>query len=235
MGKLNNTPKQEKGTHESFDVYLRKSSKEFDQRMKAIQEEVRKRAEEERKWAEEDRKRAEEFDRRMEETDRLMKETSLKMEETDRRIREVSNQLGGVGNSNGDFAECYFASAFQKNPVLNGEVYTDVGYNINLPPIRGQQVGEYDIVMINGKSVAIIEVKYNLKKDYLDKALSKMFKKLEFFKTSFPKYKNYKFYLGIASMSFRKPIEKIILKEGIAVIKQVGDKMVVYDENLKVF
>ena len=26
-----------------------------------------------------------------------------------------------------------------------------------------------------------------------------------------------------------------IMKEGIAVIKQVGDKMVVYDKNLKVF
>jgi hypothetical protein len=62
-----------------------------------------------------------------------------------------------------------------------------------------------------------------------------MFNKVETFKAFYPEYKNYKFYLGIASLSFRKNIEKILQEEGIAVIKQVGDKVVINSENLKTF
>jgi hypothetical protein len=62
-----------------------------------------------------------------------------------------------------------------------------------------------------------------------------LLQKAEKFRKFLPEYNNLKLYLGIASLSFRKITEKKIMAEGIAVIKQIGDKMVIYDKNLKVF
>jgi len=59
--------------------------------------------------------------------------------------------------------------------------------------------------------------------------------KAENFRKFLPRYNDRKLYLGIASLSFMKVTESKIMERGIAVIKQVGDKMVVYDKNLKVF
>jgi len=164
-----------------------------------------------------------------------------KIREEDRQLREslkeVSRQLGSIGNSNGDVAEEYFQNAFKKNPTLNGEIFNEIDFNLKLSLKKGQISSEYDIVMVNKKSVAIIEIKYHfeLKKADLQNVLSKLLNKIETFKAFYPEYKKHKFYLGIASLSFRKNIEKIIQGTGIAIIKQVGDKMVINSENLKAF
>jgi len=42
-------------------------------------------------------------------------------------------------------------------------------------------------------------------------------------------------YLGLAAFHFEDDTENISKNEGIAVIKQIGDNMVVYDESLKIF
>ena len=52
---------------------------------------------------------------------------------------------------------------------------------------------------------------------------------------NFPEYKNHKIYLAIAALTIDETFERECKKNGIAVIKQVGDKMVINDENLKVF
>ena len=200
MNKSKNTQKKEKVTLESLNAYLRKSSKEFNQRTKEIREEDRKRAEEDRKRSEQ---RAEEFE------------------------KKFNKLFGGIGNSNGDVAEEYFINAFQKDPKLNGETFDKIRPNTR--PIECND--EYDIFLLNCKSVAIIEVKYNVRKEHIGELLEKA----ENFRKYLTAYNNHKLYLGIAALSFRKITEKIILDKGIAVIKQVGEKMIVCDENLKVF
>ena len=187
-------------------------------------------------WAylDESKKRSDLEFEKMREENRQLQES---MEKTDEKIREVGRQLGDIGNSNGDVAEEYFQNAFKKNPTLNGEIFNEMDFNLKLGLKKGQIASEYDIVMVNKKSVAIIEIKYHfeLKKRDLENLLSKLLNKIETFKAFYPEYKNRKFYLGIASLSFRKDIEKIIQGTGIAIIKQVGDKMVINSENLKVF
>jgi hypothetical protein len=132
-------------------------------------------------------------------------------------------------------AEEYFQNAFTKNPKLNGEIYNQVDFNVKPRPKNGQKGDEYDIILANGDSVAIIEIKYHLRKSDMKNVLINILDKIETFKSFYPEYKNYKFYLGIASMSFKENVEKILQEAGIAVIKQVGDKMVINSENLKVF
>jgi len=160
-----------------------------------------------------------------------MKERSKELErelaETARVVRETSKAVGSIGNSNGEFAEEYFQSAFIKNSGLNGETYNKVRTNMKFEEFDD----EYDIFLSNDKSIAIIEVKYSVRKDDIGKLLQKA----ENFRKFLPRYSKRKLYLGIASLSFRKVTEKSIMEQGIAVIRQVGDKLVVYDKNLKAF
>ena len=216
----------EKITLDTLYAYLHESSKESDREFKEFRESMK-----------ELRESQKETDRQMKELREFQKETALQMQETDKKIREVTGELGGIGNSNGDFAEEYFQNAFLNDPKLNGEIYNRVSFNLNTRSTNGQkqQKDEYDIVLSNEESVAIIEIKYHLRKENMENILSKVLNKIETFKAFFPAYKNHKFYLGIASLSFKKNIEDIILQEGIAVIKQVGGKMVINSENLKVF
>jgi len=50
-----------------------------------------------------------------------------------------------------------------------------------------------------------------------------------------PHYKDFRIYLGLASMSFYPELEEECIEKGIAIIKQVGDTVVINDENLKVY
>ena len=162
------------------------------------------------------------------ETDRKMQETDRKMKETDRIVKELSNRIGGISNNQGAFAEEYFFNSFENGKQnFFGERFDDVKKNL-----KGTETNdEYDIVMLNGNSLGIIEVKYKAHENNIPSIL----KKADTFRTNFPKYKDFKIYLGLASMSFYPELEQECIKQGIAVIKQVGDTVVINDSNLKVF
>jgi hypothetical protein len=55
------------------------------------------------------------------------------------------------------------------------------------------------------------------------------------FRTNFPEHNKKKLYLAMASLSFHPLTEKACSDSGIAIMKQVGNTVVVSDENLKVF
>jgi len=165
------------------------------------------------------------------ETDRLFKETREEMKETDRQIKAVNKQLGGMGNSNGDMAETYFINSFTKKMFFAGQNYDSISKNLSKKVKTLNLQDEYDLVLYNGTSVVIIEIKYKADSDDIETLL----KKALTFKKLFPEYVNYELYLGLAGFSMNKKVEKEALKKGIAVIKQVGDTMVINDEHLKVF
>jgi hypothetical protein len=159
-----------------------------------------------------------------------MKETDRRMQETDRRMKELQKMVGGMANNQGDFAEEYFFNSFENGKQnFFGEKFDEIDKNL-----KNHWQGlkdEYDIVLYNHASVAIIEVKYKARIDDLPQVL----KKAETFRILFPHYKDFKIYLGLASMSFESKLEEECIKEGIAIIKQVGDNVVINDKHLKVF
>ena len=187
-------------------------------------------------WAalQETAKRQEEIDRilseKFAETDRQMKETDRQMKETDRRMKELQKHVGGIANSHGDFAEEYFFNSFEHGKTnFFGEKFDEIAKNLKN---RWQGLeDEYDIVLYNHASVAIIEVKYKARMEDIIQVL----KKPETFRILFPHYKDYNIYLGLASMSFNSELEEECKNKGIAIIKQVGDTIVIYDKHLKTF
>jgi len=181
--------------------------------------------------AEYDRQRKEndrEIKEKFAETERIFKEQSA---DFDRRMKEIQKTVGGMGNSNGDVAESYFRNCFAKSMFFAGQEYDHIDAPLKRKNKRLNIQAEYDIVMYNGSSVAIIEVKYDVDKDDVDSTLEKV----EVFKKLFPQYQDFDIYLGLAGLSIEASAEKKAIKQGIGIIKQVGDTLVINDKHLKVF
>ena len=171
-----------------------------------------------------------ETDRRMQETDRQIQETKQIIQENALQMKELQKLVGSWTNNHGLFAEEYFINCFKKKQTnFFGEEFEELRSPLYL--FNKHLADEYDIVLYNNTSVAIIEVKY---KAHIND-ISKLIKKAETFRILSPDYKTYKIYLGLASMSFYPELEQECLDKGIAVIKQVGDAVLINDTTLKVF
>jgi hypothetical protein len=165
------------------------------------------------------------------ETDQQFKETKREIQETHQEIKKLGRYIGGNSHSNGEMAEEYFYNAIRVDKAFANEKFDKV--RKNLAYNNGDRKAEFDLVLFNGKSAALIEVKYNAKPDNI--SINKIISRVEIFKILFPEYENYNIYLGVAAMSFKEGLEEELHQAGIATIKQVGKKMVVYDKDIKVF
>ncbi len=136
--------------------------------------------------------------------------------------------LGSWANYHGSFAEEYFINSFEKGKNnFFGERFNDIRQRVTGLKIKD----EYDILLINGQSVGIVEVKYKAHENDVDKVL----KKAQTFRINYPDYINHQIYLGLASMTFYPELEQECIQKGIAIVKQVGDTVVINDKHLKVF
>ena len=205
-----------------------------------------------------------ETDRMQKETDRMQKENAKQQKENERnskkvfaemrrqfnetnakrdrewdkyerRMKNMEERLGSWSKSSGSFAEEYFINSFEdRHHNFFGEQFDDMEYCLKPKSVKVNDVklqDEYDIVLYNHSSVAIIEVKFKAHENDVPKTL----KKAETFRILCPDYKDFKIYLGLASMSFYPELEQMCTDQGIAIIKQVGDSVVINDAHLKVF
>jgi hypothetical protein len=171
-----------------------------------------------------------ETDRQMQETDRIVKENALSIKETDRLIKELSRRMGGIDENQGHHAEQYFQNALAEKPVFGGIKYDNVIPNLTYKK-RNLEI-EFDIVLVNGSSIALIEVKNRIHPKFVKQFAEERVKN---FREYFPIYKNFKTRLGIAGFSFSKKVMEEAKKYGIGVIRQVGDSMEITAEKLKVY
>jgi len=158
-------------------------------------------------------------------------EYKKRREESDRRLAKIERLVGGIGNNNGEMAEEYFFNAFKSHKYFANEQYDYVQRPLRIT--NGNLEAEFDIILFNCKSVAIIEVKYNAKPDNI--RIDYLISRVEIFKILYPNYKSHKIYLGVAAMSFNGKLVKELHEAGIATVHQIGKKMVVYDKDVQVF
>ena len=176
-----------------------------------------------------------ETDRQIKETGEQIKETGEQIKETGKNLDKVWEQInktsklvGAMANNHGSFAEEYFFNSFEKGKRdFFGEKFDDIRKNV----IDLKTNDEYDIVMLNGQSVGIVEVKYKAHKNDIQEVLGKA----KTFRANFADYKSHKIYLGLATMAFYPILEQACKDNGIAIIKQVGDTIIIHDEHLKAF
>jgi hypothetical protein len=96
-----------------------------------------------------------ETDLQLKENERLMKESRANH---DREMKEMRQEIGSFGHSQGSFAEEYFYNSFKKGQKnFFGEKFNMIEKNV-----KGASIDlikdEYDIVLYNSDSIAIIEV-----------------------------------------------------------------------------
>jgi len=183
-------------------------------------------------------KRSAEFDKRSAEFDQQMKESRAEFEqqmkksraESNRRLKKLEELTGSWANNHGFFAEEYFLNSFENNKRnFFGEKFDRIEDKVK--GIKNGYQDEYDILLINGKSIGIVEVKFKAHENDVPKIL----RKAETFRINFHEYKNHRVYLGLATMVFYPELEQECIKEGIAIVKQIGDTVVINDKHLKTF
>ena len=165
------------------------------------------------------------------ETDAKFKETEAQMARTDAKLNKASELLGNIGRNNGAVAEEYFYYSMEEKMEMGGIKYDVIKQNIHAMN-RQQLEDEFDIVLYNGNSIGLIEVKHKVHPSDINKLITK---KATNFRLLFTDYKDYKIYLGIAGFSIPEEVAEIAQDNGVAVLRQKGDVLVMNDSNLKVY
>jgi len=152
--------------------------------------------------------------------------------ETDRMIKELSRRMGGIDENIGSHAEQYFQNVLMGKLVFAGQKYNKMIPNLECFGINGVSLIEFDIVLVNGKSIAIIETKHRIHPKFVKELVEDRMPK---FREFCPEFSKHKAYLGIAGFSFSQKVLEEARKYGIGIIKQVGEGVEVEANNLKVY
>ena len=161
------------------------------------------------------------------ETDEQMKKTDEQMKRTDEKLDKVSKLVGSLANNQGDVAEEYFINSLFSKPEILGIKFDKVLPNLSTR--KDNTEDEYDIVLINGKSVAIVEVKYKVHEN----DIKKLDKKIKTFRELFPEYSHLKLYAGIAGFKVYHDAKEYAKEKGYFVLQRKGDVIETYAPNLK--
>ena len=133
-------------------------------------------------------------DAQLAKTDAQLAKTDVKLAKIGAKIDKVSDMYGGLSNNIGATTEEFFVNALHKKPVINGMQFDIIYKQLNGKTKNIQD--EFDIVLLNGVSVFIIEVKNKAHKNDIDRLIDK---KSQNFAVLFPHYSHYKTYLGLAT------------------------------------
>jgi hypothetical protein len=183
---------------------------------------------------------------KVEEIDRWMKE------EIDRRARGSVKESGGIDrvwdrlNRNidrvcGKFVDIdydrrkiFFQDEFEERLEFGGVKYDEMiaGFGRKDETVNFKA----DIALFNDVSVALVMVVYDPGPDFIVEFATEKAGK---FRVAFPKYNNYKVYLGIAEFSFNDETVKKAREYGIGIVKPAGteawDGIEIEAEHLKVY
>ncbi|GBU24094.1 hypothetical protein R83H12_00720 [Fibrobacteria bacterium R8-3-H12] len=171
-----------------------------------------------------------ETDRRMQETDRKMQETDRLFKELDKKLDKLCGKVGGIDDNQGYHAEQFFQDVFEKKLEFGGVKYDEMIPNLAHKSKKGEI--EFDIALVNGNSVALIEVKNRIHPSFVKELAEE---RIEKFRKFFPEFKDYSAYLGIAGFSFSDEVIDRASAYGIGIVKQVGEGVEIKADNLKVY
>jgi hypothetical protein len=160
---------------------------------------------------------------KMTKTEALFAETAAQMARTDAQMARTDERLGRLGNRFGDVIE-----HLVKPGVI--ERFNELGYSFNsrtenfavFDPATKKTLTELDIILENGESIIVIEVKVTASSNDIQKHIQKM-QIYRAFRTREMPLGNKKLYGGIAAGVFPNDIQKAALEAGFYVIVQSGD------------
>ena len=171
-----------------------------------------------------------------EQTNAMLKEnaaaqarTEAAQARTDAQIANVNKHLAGIGTSQGLVAEEFFYNTLLDKPQIGNLKFDQI--NMNMQGGKKNDRFECDIAAINGKSLALIEVKYNVHEDAVEQLESHVRR----FRKFFPFYDKHKIYGGVAGFHISKDVADLAHKKGFFVLKRKGDAFTASTADMKAF
>jgi hypothetical protein len=162
-------------------------------------------------------------------TEAIKKENADGFAELRESQKKLNSLLGNFANNQGSVAEEFFYNTLKHNPVLG-----DIQFDHLMPNLtagcKGKQ-REYDIVLVNSVSVGIVEVKYKAHINDLEQVHAQIAR----FKRDCPEFKHYVIYGGIAALSIPSSVIKAAIAQGLFVLQQKGEHLLVQTEGMKAF
>jgi hypothetical protein len=155
--------------------------------------------------------------------------TDAQLAKTDASLARLSAMYGGVSDNQGSAAEEFFFNSLSQSKQIGNIHFDEVQ-----PKVYGGKIGaqqEYDLVLLNGDSAAIVEVKYKVHPTSLDQ----LQKQLALFKIHFPEHKNMKLYGGVAGFSIPDEVTSEAHAKGYFVLKRQGETFAVDANQMKAF
>ena len=169
-------------------------------------------------------------------TDAQLARTGAKIDEltalqagSSAKLDRLADLYGGVSSNQGSAAEEFFYNSLSANPVLGGIKFDRVSANVNISTKK--RTAEFDIVMVNGGSVAVIEVKYKVHPSDLEKTE----KTLKRYREFYPEHKGFDLYGGIAGFSVPPDVAKAAKDKGLFVLKRKGDVFTADAKGMRAF
>jgi len=171
-----------------------------------------------------------ETERMLQEALIIQKETGLQIKELSEDLKKLDVQLGGISNNQGHHAEQFFQDVFKKKLEFGMVKYDEMIPNLSYKGKKNKI--EFDIALVNGDCIALIEIKNRIYPDFVKELAEE---RIEKFREYFREFENYDVYLGIAGFSFCDEVLDQASRYGIGVVKQVGDSVEMETSNLKVY
>ena len=150
--------------------------------------------------------------------EKISEELKSSQEKSDRRLDKVAKLVGNISNNQGDIAEEFFYNSLADKPSLAGINYDFIDKNVTRR--KNKIEDEYDILLVNGKDIAIIETKYKAHQKDVDRLINK---KYENFKKLYPEYKDYNHHLGLASFYINDDVRNDALNNNVMILQRKGD------------
>jgi hypothetical protein len=150
--------------------------------------------------------------------------------ETQRALKEIGRRMGAMASNQGDVAEEFFFNTLLDKPEIGGIRFDRVVKNMGAGK-PGSKQAEFDVVLHNGSSMAIVEVKYKVHPNDLEQVRQHM----QAYRELFPEYKDYKLYGGIAGFSVPQDVVDQALEQGMFVLKRKGDLVEAEAQSMRAF
>ena len=136
-------------------------------------------------------------------------------------IKNLSEEYGRFTNNQGEIIEILFYNALKEEFVFDGIKYDGVSLNLEKKTKKVEQ--EFDIVLTNGDSVALIEVKGKAHPNNL----SQLDDIVENYRLLFPEHKNYRIASYLGSMHISKAVKNKAKKTNHKLVLLKGSELVV--------
>ncbi len=157
-------------------------------------------------------------DAQLAKTDAQLAKTDAQLAKTDAKLDKLAEMYGGVGNNQGKVAEEFYYNSLKHRPELNGIRFDFIEKNVTRS--KGGIEEEYDLLLVNGREIVIIEVKYKLHPKDIERFAGR---KAENFTKLYPEYKDYKIHLAMATFAVDDDVKKLVLEHGITLLQRRGE------------